>query len=106
MKETLSLDLKGRTMWKNRKEEKKTGRGASKCGQMDNVVLDSFRVGEAESFPQGKALQPNEWASGAGERLPAGPVDLESGGPCEVGSMAESSKGGSIGLEGHLAEDS
>lgn len=28
----------------------------------------------------------------------------KSGGPCEVGSMAESSKGGSIGLEGHLAE--
>lgn len=60
MKETVSLDPKGRTMWKNRKEEKKIGRGACKCGQMGTVVLDSFRVEEAESFPQRKALQPNE----------------------------------------------
>lgn len=45
------MDLKGRMMWKTRKENEKTGRGASKCRQLSNVVLDSFRVEEAESFP-------------------------------------------------------
>lgn len=106
MKETLTLDPKRRTTWRNRKE-KKTGRGAREYGKLNNVILDSFRVKEAESFPSRNTLQ-TKWAGGAGERLPAG-----SGfgsqihrGPCEVGSMAESSKGESIGLKGHLAEDS
>jgi len=95
-------------MWRNRKEEKKTGRGASKCGQLSNVVLDSFRV-EAESFPYGKTLQAKavgkrSW--GEASSRPCGFGSQTHGGPCKVGSMAESSKGGSIGLEGHLAEDS
>ena len=76
MKETLTLDPKGRTMWRSRKEDK-TGRGASEFGKLSNAVLDSFRAEEAESFPSGKTLQANEGASGAGERLPAGSVDLE-----------------------------
>lgn len=48
---TVTMVPKGRTTWRIGKEERKTGRGASKCGHQSNVVLDSFRVEEAESFP-------------------------------------------------------
>lgn len=58
LKETLTLDPRRRTTWRNRKE-KKTGKGASEYGKLNNVILDSFRVEEAESFPSRNTLQTN-----------------------------------------------